>query len=385
MGFGMSSSVVAKSESPGREPVSVSTNIECGNGDARLEPDGIVHLTPIRGAADEPADLSGAGYNLCVQFSNPTTESLRVPIVVEMGDWFEEEWCRLPLRLPYWKRTPAEARAWTEADPGQFNTRDQVHLTLELPPRQSALVSTIPHCGFSECTRVLTKWANEMPRQCRLTEVGKSVGGRAILALAIGNPTGRAIAIVGSSRACEPSAWGILAMIPRLLESSPWSDSLESYQIHLVPQPNPDAIAEGTCPGRPFGKDWSRVLDEPRGEAAMLWRYLEAQRPVLVGQFEFAPATTRLSDWPRPLAVDMYNRISVAIHDRLAELSGSGGQYAKDRRDPPRQQLAHHAARNWNCAAFAYRYVGPTATPARAEHRARRVLDIVLQTLRDES
>ncbi|MFO0947818.1 MAG: M14 family zinc carboxypeptidase [Planctomycetota bacterium] len=365
------------------------TQIECGQGHAEIADDLKVRIIPKKEMLETQNELLVGGYNLCVQFANLGLHATSLEVTVDLRDWFTEDWCRLPLRLPYWRRR-AGSREWLEADPGQCNTDDGVHLTLQLASEETCVLATIPHFTYTDCCRELRHLSQNSAGLAQVVEIGRSVESRAILALEFGERhASKRIVIVGSTRPSEPSAWGILSMARALLTDPTLSSLMEDTHVCLVPQLNPDGIVHGRCfgnvQGAPLGSEWVLPSDQRSPETAATWNYLSERPLTLVGQFEFAPATTRLTDWPRPLAVDMYNPASVVIHRRLAALSGEFGLFSKDRRDPANLQLSHRAALEFDCAAFAYRFVGPTTTPLRAEHRARQVLRIALEALREQS
>jgi hypothetical protein len=162
---------------------------------------------------------------------------------------------------------------------------------------------------------------------------------------------------------------------------------LRTTRVCLAPQPNPDGVVHGRCFGNgagvPIPHDWTKPLSERTVEGKALWNYLASDPPALVGQFDFAPATTRLSDWPRPLTVDIYNPVSVELHARLGAMSGETGLFPRDRRDPAILQITHHAAKEWGCPVFHYRFVGPITSPERARQRARLVLQTAIDVLRE--
>lgn len=384
-GLGMSSPTQTGSQDRVHK-IAYTTQVECGQGHVEISGSHQIRIIPKKEMLETQNELLVGGYNLCVQFANSGLEAASLDITVDLRDWFTEDWCRLPLRLPYWRRR-AGSRDWLEADPGQFNTDEGVHLTLTLESEEVCVLATIPHFTYTDCCRELRHLSQNSDGLAHVVEIGRSLESRAILALELGEKrASKRVVIVGSTRPAEPSAWGLLAMARDLIKDPRLAPLLEDVQVCLLPQPNPDGIVHGRCYGNaqglPLGSEWVLPHGQRSPETAAVWNYLSAHPPTLIGQFEFAPATTRLTDWPRPLAVDMYNQASVEIHRRLAALSGEFGLFAKDRRDPASFQLSHRAAMEFDCAAFAYRFVGPVTSPSRAEHRARQVLRIALEALR---
>jgi hypothetical protein len=364
-------------------PVVHTTQIECGHGQIYADDANRIRIVPNKEMLETDQELLVGGYNVCLQLANPNYSTTKVAIEIDFEDWFEEDWCRLPLRLPFWRKRAGE---WQEADPGQRNSRHGVHLSLTLDAQETTVLSSIPHFTYTDCTREMRALTRLMPEAAHVVELGRTGEARAILALEIGaKQAARRIVVLGSTRPSEPAAWGVLAMARALLSDPALRPYLDQFQVCLIPQPNPDGIVHGRCfgngSGRPMNMDWTQPPGAQLPETTAIWNYLKSAPPALVGQFEFAPVTTRRSDWPRPLSIDIYNPTSVALHDRLAEISGEGGGFAKDRRSPANLQIAYHAARQFGCAAFAYRYVGPTTTPKRAEARAVQVIETVLETL----
>lgn len=364
--------------------VAFDVGIECGHGDAISLGPNKIRLTPKSESLQTDNELLVGGYNLCLRIDNPQPEPCTIDVEVDLASWFDQDWCRLPFRLPFWRRAPSSLE-WQEADPGQLNTAQGVHLSLALSGEESAILSTIPHYPYSDCRRELEGFALHESGLARTVEIGRTSQGRAILATEIGPRDGRRIVVTGSQRPAEPSAWGVLAMARAILFDPSFATWRDRYRICLVPQPNPDGIVQGRCfgnaEGQPIPLDWTRPEEERTPEGRALWAYIASAPLTMFGQFDFAPATTRASDWPRPLAVDIYDPTSVALHVRLAEMSGETGLFPKDRRDPAHLQLAHHVARQWRVPVFSYRYCGPTTTPSRAEHRARHVLEAALEAL----
>lgn len=372
------------------------TQVECGHGKILQVQDNHVHLTPVRETLQTDTELLTGGYNVCVLLTNTGPTEAVVSIDIHLADWFTEPWCRLPLRLPYWSRAGSDLK-WSEADPAQRHDEQTVFLTIPIGVSKTVVVSSIPHYPYSDCVRAMSVLAEQSRGEARLVELGKTPQGRSIHSLEIGRGSERVV-VFGAFRPAEPSAWGVLGMAKGILHDDRSSRSgrsggsrgaglrelAKSFTICLVPQPNPDGIVAGRCLGNSLGQslyyDWNRPVNERSREGQLLWDYLSAGPLAMAGQFDFAPVTTRLSDWPRPLSVDIYNPVSVELHHRLAERSGELGSIAKDRREPAQQQIVHHAAAEWDCAAFAYRFVGSTTTPERAEHRARQVLETALST-----
>lgn len=364
--------------------VTFTTQLECGHGSVLASEPGRLVLAPVKESMPSEGELLIGGYNVCIEIANPHSEAITLAVDVDLSGWFEEDWARLPLRLPYWRRQTG-LLMWSEADAGQSNSISAVHLHLPLDADESIVLSTIPHYGYSDCCRALRRLSQTAGRAVTTRSIGPSTEGRDILALEVGKEDAPRVVIFGSPRPGEPSAWGLVAMARELLTTSRWQAALERFRVCLVPQPNPDGIVHGRCYGNSLGQpiplDWLKDPADHTHESRAMWAYLASGPLALAGQFDFAPATTRLTDWPRPIAVDIYHPRSAEIHARLAALSGEPGLFPRDRRDPAEQQITHHAARQWQCPAFCYRYAGLVTSPCRAEQRAIQVLEVALDSI----
>jgi murein peptide amidase A len=159
------------------------------------------------------------------------------------------------------------------------------------------------------------------PRTARTTLLGRSVDGRAISAVEVGDPTGTRVLLFGCIHGNEPAG---IAVARRLEQLSP-----SGVDLWIVPNLNPDGRAADTR-GNAHGVDLNRNFP-------FRWRPLR-------GVYESGPRP--LSEPESRIAYRLIRRIrpsvSIWFHQHLDLVWASGGKASLERRFAHISGLPYH-------------------------------------------
>jgi murein peptide amidase A len=204
------------------------------------------------------------------------------------------------------------------------------------------------------------------PRAARSLLLGRSVDGRAITAVEVGDPTGTRVLVVGCIHGNEPAG---IAVARRLEQLSP-----SGVDLWIVPNLNPDGRAADTR-GNAHGVDLNRNFP-------FRWRPLR-------GVYESGPRP--LSEPESRIAYRLIRRIrpsvSIWFHQHLDLVWASGGKASLERRFARISGLPYHrlpalagSAIDWQnhdlpgTTAFAAELPAAAASPGAVARYVRAVL-----------
>lgn len=170
----------------------------------------------------------------------------------------------------------------TESVPG-----NRVRLTVEMPGQRLYVARLEPY-RLSDLDRLVESIRKNPLVQ--IESIGKTVGGRSLEIVRIGNP--RAPYRVFVRARAHPweagSSWVAHGLIERLLKGDPDAKAfLDRYSIDVLPMANKDGVARGMTRFNLMGKDLNRNWDKPADshqapENAALEQWLE--RMIAAGQ-----------------------------------------------------------------------------------------------------
>jgi murein peptide amidase A len=225
------------------------------------------------------------------------------------------------------------------------------------------LVALVLICGVP-----LVAVSSSVARTARTTLLGRSVEGRGIAAVEVGDPTGTRVLVVGCVHGNEPAG---IAVARRLAQVSP-----RGVDLWIVPDVNPDGVAANTR-GNAHGVDLNRNFP-------YRWRPMG-------GVYESGPRP--LSEPEARIAYRLILRIrptvSIWFHQHLDLVWASGGSAAVERRFARVSGLPYHrlpalagSAIDWQnhrlpaTTAFAAELPAGPAGPAAVNRYVRAVLAV---------
>ena len=263
--------------------ITLATDFECGNGcHPRREGEGYaVDLEPEPGSHR----FSGKSYYFCCGLQNHTGRRTTVPLRLHaaMDGQFGVGTGHVVVR---------QGDAWSHLETDRIHPvagQDAVVLALELPAGPTPVfVSNFHWHPHSE----LVAWVRELETQprARVSELGRSAGGRELVRIDVGRDDPDAPTIV-MGQTPQPSE-GIAthacrALVDYLVSDDPSAAAIRNGQrIILVPATNPDGTVLGLGVSHPSGRFpffEGRLAAEGSPEALpgtrALWDLLETERP----------------------------------------------------------------------------------------------------------
>lgn len=172
-----------------------------------------------------------------------------------------------------------DAREWrpvpTESLPG-----DRVRLTVKMPGPRLYVARVEPY-RLSDLHRLLDSIRSHS--RVHVETIGKTVGGRELEVVRIGNPGApyRAFLRARAHPWEAGSSWVAQGLIERLLKDDAETRAfLEQYVVYVLPMANKDGVARGMTRFNAMGKDLNRNWDTPADatlapENVALERWLE--------------------------------------------------------------------------------------------------------------
>ena len=207
-----------------------------------------------------------------------------------------------------WKSVP------TESLPG-----NRVRLTVEMPGPRLYVARLEPY-RLSDLDRLLDSVKNN--RLVATESIGKTVGGRNLEVLRIGNPHAPyRVFVRARAHPWEAgSSWIVQGLIERLLKNDAQSTAfLERYTLYVLPMANKDGVARGGTRFNLLGKDLNRNWDKPADP-------------------QYSPENAALEKWlERMIAAGRRPHLAVELHN-----DGRGLLHISR---PPVPELDRHLAR----------------------------------------
>jgi len=381
------------------DAIEISNDLECGNADfihpvaegrAEIGPrdDGIPHEMQVKGPI--------SCYNVCVRLKNTTGRPQRVTLDIVIPQWLIEAGFGHFLRKEYFVRS-VDDLSWQEV-PARDATSlpDRMRFEIELGANEERVFSSVPHYPYSHCVERLRALA-AAHAEAKLVETGRSVQGRSVWALEIGDGKRRPrVLVTATLQPGEPAAWAVMAMAEWLLDSPSRGDILSRFGIDFVPEPNPDGNVMGLCNVNGEGeiahfgfRDAAEGRDCP-AETRNLWDYLSASPPL--GYMDFH--TLHAPNHPVPMVIFCESSahadpVRRALAERTAKhVAAASGHKLIDDRPVDHPLLGGiavcQATKRHGSVSYVEQFTGPQATLAALKRRGPAALAAFVECLAAE-
>lgn len=259
-------------------------NLEAGNGR------NIRRLGPDHFALDTVGESSSyANYFLFrVTHDSPRPVTCRVDVHVDPAMSYHEADRRTFAlsRSPIWIGDGGDR--WRRLDD---DTRGDMvsHLTLRLQPGEVAHVSPNVTLGCERMSKQMRACADACP-QAALHTIGRSVEGRPIELVSVGNPSRPRLLVIAGLHAIEfPGIWSAKGILEAACaDDEPGRWLREHFVVDILPHANPDGTVHGRQRTNLRGVDVYRQCrpgqpDAP--EVAAIWSWLRDHVPALYVNF----------------------------------------------------------------------------------------------------
>jgi hypothetical protein len=265
---------------------------------------------------------------------------------------------------------------------------DTVRVRVTLEAGETVSVSRMRPFPYSEVQERVQELAGRP--EARPYALGSSSEGREIAALHVGAGSDGILILAGQHPAEFGGTQAVMGIVDWLLSSIPEAQAArDRYRITLVPVLNPDGNVEGRCGHNARGVDLYRAfagaargVSPEAAEAACLWRWIEAHRPVLTLNFHTFTQPSPAGEFPweglytcpdEAFAADVARQRQRRLDDRLARETGGLSQYGR---------FSHHVpeALEYQFAVRGVPSVFYELQDATGPHHQRRTGVYVLQT-----
>jgi Zinc carboxypeptidase len=372
---------------------SIRADIECGNSRV-IERIGADHFAVAPREDPVPIEVQKTGpisnYVVYVEVENLASKPREITLDVLIPEWLIRDKFDYFLRKAYLLRAPDNLEYYELAPDRQTSLPDKMRLRIPFAPRERKILATTPSYPYSMVRQRLENIERRSNGKARIKDIGRSLEGRPILSLEMGDKSKPRAVFTSTFQPGEPSAWAVLAMMEAVLFDAELTHFQQEYDLSFVPMTNPDGVVHGSNNVNSKGEivllGFSSEAQASAGnhEARILWDYLKPKPPVALIEFHFLVLPNHPLPRPYVFTPELYTdpekrKVGMSLIRRLERLSGADeGKPIPINHKMWKHLVTYNAILNWNTAATLYQDTGPKVSYRQAERRGVEAMRVAL-------